>query len=107
MKLKSRMDLSFNDITDRLRKGEMQIHKFPLGFIVTEIKQLPGERVLHVVWLGGERFSEWMDEAFESLKEFCRLHSCKAIEAHCRPGLAVVLRKIGFRTLKITTRVEL
>ena len=107
MKLKSRMDLSFNDLTERLRRGEMQIHKFPLGFIVTEIKQLPDERILHVVWLGGEKFSEWIDEAFESLTEFCRLHSCRAIEAHCRPGLALMLRRKGFRTLKITTRVEL
>jgi len=107
MKLKSRLGLSFQDITDSLRRGEMQIHKFPLGFIVTEIKQLPDERVLHVVWLGGEKFNEWIDEAYEVLTEFCRLHSCKAIEAHCRPGLALMLRSKGFKTLKITTRLEL
>jgi len=107
MRLKNRLGLSYNEITDGLRKGEMQLHKFPLGCIITEIKQLPDERILHVVWLEGNKFNEWMDEAFDRLKEFCRLHSCTAIEAHCRPGLASLIRSRGFRTLKITTRVDL
>ena len=107
MRLKSRLDISFNEITDRLRKGEMQLHKFPQGFIITEIKQLPDERILHVVWLEGKNLREWVDEAFRSLRDFCAQHSCKAIEAHCRPGLALFLRPKGFKTLKITTRAEI
>lgn len=84
----------------------MQIHKFPLGFVVTEIKELPEERVLHVVWLGGERFSEWMSEVVGKLHEVGIEYGCSAIEAHCRPGLAGMLKAQGFRTQKITIRAN-
>lgn len=83
----------------------MQIHKFPLGFVITEIKQTD-ERILHVVWLGGERFHEWKDEVVEYLKKFGREHGCSAIEAHCRPGLAEML-KPTFRTIKRTVRADI
>ena len=103
-KLKNRIDLSHEEVTRRLESGQMQIHKFPLGFIITEIKD---GGVLHVFWLGGERLSEWVGEAFDRLREFGIQHGCSAIEAHCRPGLARMLKAQGFRTKKITIRANL
>lgn len=105
MKLKNRLDISYEEMTQALEKGEMQIHKFPLGFIVTEIKQAD-ERLLHVVWLGGEEFDSWKEEAWEVLSQFAKKHGCKAISAHCRPGLAEALKPLGFRTIKITVRAQ-
>lgn len=84
----------------------MQIHKFPQGFIITQIADRAGERVLHVVWLAGEKFSEWKGEALDALKRFGAEHGCKAIEADCRPGLALALRP-KFRTIKISVRTEI
>jgi hypothetical protein len=107
VKLKNRFELSFEEVTEYLKDGRMQIHKFPLGFILTEIKELPGERVLHVAWLAGERFEEWKQEAWGVLRKFSEEHGCVAIEAHCRPGLAESLKSLGFRTIKRTVRVDL
>ena len=85
----------------------MQILKYRNGFIVTEIKQLPEERILHVVWLGGRRFAEWVEEAYADLKSLGAKHGCSSIEAHCRPGLARMLKAHGFRTVKKTIRADL
>jgi hypothetical protein len=103
---KNRIDLSFEEITGYLNRGLMQIHKFPLGFVITEIKQLQNERIVHVVWLGGERFSEWQATVVAHLKKFGKEHGCVAIEAHCRPGLAKLL-KPTFRTIKTTVRADI
>jgi hypothetical protein len=84
----------------------MQIHKFPLGFIITQIVDRNGERVLHVVWLAGENLKDWKAEALERLRAFGIEHGCKAIEADCRPGLALLLRP-EFRTTKISVRTDI
>lgn len=106
-KLKTRVSLDLGEITERLRDGRFQIHKFLHGFIITEIKDLKTERILHVFWLGGSRFDEWMEEAFATLRTFAKKHDCKAIEARCRPGLAMKLRELGFREIKREVRVEI
>lgn len=106
-RLKNRHSLSFEEVTHCLENGLMQIHKFEHGFILTEIKQLPEERILHVYWLGGERFGEWVEEAFEVIKKFGKDHGCGAIEANCRPGLAKMLRAQKFKTIKINVRAEI
>ncbi len=84
----------------------MQIHKFHLGFVITQIEEIDGERVLHVVWLAGEKFRDWKAEAFQRLEKFGREHGCKAIEADCRPGLASLLRP-EFRTIKKSVRADI
>lgn len=84
----------------------MQIHKFPHGFIITQVVDRSGERVLHVVWLAGERFLEWKAEALKAITDFGVEHGCKAIEADCRPGLARALRP-EFRTTKISVRTDI
>jgi len=85
----------------------MQILKYRLGFVITEIKQLPEERVLHVVWLGGKDFKEWVDQANTDLHALALKHGCAAIEAHCRLGLARLLRPKGYKAQKITIRAEI
>ncbi len=84
----------------------MQIHKFPDGFIITQIADRGGERVLYVVWLAGEKFPKWKDEALRELTAFGLEHGCKAIEADCRPGLAMLLRP-EFRKTKISVRADI
>lgn len=98
--------MTFDEINECLKSGEMQLHQFPQGFIVTEIKQLAEERVLNVVWLSGRNFPEWMDGAQKMIKNFARAHKCVAIEAACRPGLAASLKQLGYRTIKRLVRAE-
>lgn len=107
MKLKNRLDITFEEMTSKLERGEMQMHKFPLGFIVTQIVEIHRERILHVVLLSGEKLARWKDEALSCLKDFGRQYQCSAIEAHCRPGLAKMLKPLGFRTIKKIMRTEL
>jgi len=106
-KLKSRIEIPFDEITERLKDGRFQLHKIGYGIIITEIKDWAGERILCVFWLGGKEFDFWKDRAFVQLVKFGREHGCKAIEARCRPGLAAKLRPLGFRTIKTEVRVEI
>jgi len=94
---------SQEEVEQKLRSGEWQIHKFDRGFILTEIKQYPDERVLLVHVLAGDGFDEWINEAWERLKSFGREHSCTSVEAFCRLGLTKKLKPLGFKV----TRAEL
>jgi len=94
---------SQDEIDQKLRNGEWQIHKFHRGIILTEIKQYPKERILLVHVLAGGGFDDWINEAWERLKSFGREHGCTAIEAMCRLGLTKKLKPLGFKQ----TRAEL
>lgn len=106
-RLKTRHELSEGEVTARLESGQMQILKFEHGFILTEIRQFEDEKVLHVYWLGGVRFAEWAVEAVAALRKLGSYTGCSAIEAHCRPGLARMLKAHAFKTQKITIRAEI
>ena len=106
-RLKTRHERSEGEVTALLVSGGMQILKFEHGFILTEIRQFEDEKVLHVYWLGGVRFAEWAAEAVAALRELGARHGCAAIEAHCRPGLARMLKAHAFKTQKITIRAAI
>ena len=95
------------EVDRKLRSGEWQIHKFPKGFILTEIKQYPKERVLLVHVLVGSGFDEWIDEAWERLKAFGREHGCGAVEAMVRLGLIKKLKPLGFKTTRAELRAKI
>lgn len=95
------------EMTAKLKAGVMQIHKFPLGFVVTEIKQYPEERVLIVQLLSGEKFEEWSQEVVDHLRKFAREHECKAVEAICRKGLEPILKPLGWKRTRVLLRDEL
>jgi hypothetical protein len=99
--------LSLNEADEKIRRGDWQAHKFQHGFILTEIKQFPNERVLLVWVLSGEKFDEWKDEAFIRLKAFGKEHGCKAIEAQVRLGLVKKLKPLGFKTTRAELRAEI
>ena len=94
---------SQEEVDQKLRSGEWQIHKFPKGIILTEIKQYPNERVLLVHVLAGQEYDSWSSESVEYLKQFGRQYGCSAIEALCRLGLTKKLKPLGFKQ----TRAEL
>lgn len=84
----------------------MQLHKFPLGFVVTEIKSFPEERILMVQLLSGERFHEWAAEVVAHLRVFAKAHDCVAVEAICRRGLEPILKPLGWKKTRILLRVN-
>ena len=98
---------SFEEVDSKLRSGEWQIHKFPKGFILTEIKQYPDERVLLVHVIRGEDLDNWKSEAMKSLSRFGEEHGCKAIEAQVRLGLIKKLKPLGFKTTRAEVRAEI
>lgn len=98
--------LSFDEITEKIKRGEYQKHAFPLGFVITQISQYQNERVLDVVLLLGERFGEWKAELVSHLVTFAKAHECKAVEAISRLGLEGALKDQGFRKKKVLLRKE-
>lgn len=98
--------LPLPEIQEKLESGLYQSHVFPRGFILTQITNYDRERVLDVVLLVGDGFSEWKREAVERLAEFARREGCVAIEALSRRGLALELKDTGFRTKQVLLRRE-
>lgn len=101
-----RVGMSFDDMTARILRGEMQLHKFPRGFLVTEVKNFHEERVLMVQLLSGECLEEWAPEALARLRECARANNCVAIEALCRRGLEPILKPLGFKKTRVLLRVQ-
>ena len=99
--------LSQSETEEKLKRGEWQIHKFPLGFLITEIKQYRDERILTVQLVSGERLDEWKQEAHKRLRAFAVEHQCKAIEALCRLGLEKKLAPLGYRKTRVLLRAEI
>lgn len=100
--------MSLQDMTDRIKRGELQIHKFAHGFFVTEIKDYPEERVLVVQLLSGARGHkrEWVAEGVEHLRRFAKENNCAAVEATCRLGLEPLLKPFGWKRTRVLLRME-
>lgn len=94
------------EVEAKLRSGDYQCLSFPLGFVITEIKEYDFGRILRVHLLGGERFDEWKAELVGELVKFARGHGCSAIEATCRLGLEESLKPLGFRRSRVVLRRE-
>jgi hypothetical protein len=105
--LRVRVGFSEEELTARIKCGEMQLHKFPLGFVVTEIKQFPEERVLIVQLLGGRDFALWAEEVVSHLRAFAKAHGCVAVEALSRLGLEKHLKPLGYKRKRVLLRDEL
>lgn len=97
---------TFKELQAKINAGEYQHHAFLLGEVITEICDYGTERVLVVHLLSGERFDEWAAECVERLRDFAAKHECVAIEALCRPGLAKLLRGVGWRTRNVQMRIK-
>lgn len=90
----------------RIKCGDFQLHEFPKGFAVTEIRQFTTERTLFVLWLRGHDFDEWKAALVEKLNALAKQYECAGIEAACRFGLEKSLSDLGFRRSQIIIRKE-
>lgn len=92
-----------------IREGKAQLHSFPMGFAITEVREYthPTEKVLNVLILGGERFDEWKEVAHNKLKEFARVNGCLAIEFACRLGLFEKIKDLGYSRKRVLARYEM
>lgn len=104
-----RLGGSLADYRAAVAAGRAQLHAFPEGFAITEVRDYthPTERVLNVLLLGGKNFDAWRDAAHERLKSFARVNGCQAIEFACRLGLAKKVANLGYRKRRILMRYEM
>lgn len=91
----------------KVDSGEWQCHGYSGGFLLTEIKQWPHERVCLVHFLLGKDFDAWKDQALEDLKTFGRKNGCNALQIGCRLGLEKKLRHQGWKRYHVVLRLEL
>lgn len=104
---KFRLGHSWDEIKEKLEKGELQIHQYPLGFVITEIKQFPEEKVCAVQFLGGKDFDSWKAQADQDLEKFARANGCVALEAGCRLGVWKKLKPLNWKLWHVWIRKEL
>lgn len=89
---------------EKLKSGEWQIHKFPRGFLITEVQQYPEERVLFIHLLSGEDFDNWKWWAHDTLRDFAKKMNCSGIECAARLGLEKKLKTLNYNKKKVLLR---
>lgn len=104
--VKGRIGFTSQQLDEKVASGDWQVHSFPLGFILTEIKQFPEERVLLIHLLGGERLDEWIVGANKRMDEFARECGCNAVEATCRFGLINRMKGLGYKPYRTLMRKD-
>lgn len=105
--LKYRLGISWEEYQKRIQEGRYQFHTFSDGFAITEIVNYAEERVCQVHLVGGGPVDRWKEEAEKKLLAFAKQHQCKALEAVCRPGMAKLLKPMGWRRSRIEMRKEI
>lgn len=99
--------LPLDSFEEKLAKGDYQEHVFDGFAVYTQITEYGYERVLDVVLLIGEGFSQQKEAVVNHLVEFAKQHDCQAVEALARLGLQPMLRPLGFSRMRVQLRKEL
>lgn len=73
-----------------------------VGFCTSAITVYDGVKMLQVRMLGGDRFSEWIDDMHESLEKFARENGCDGMELIGRRGWVRKLDRFGWREAFVT-----
>jgi hypothetical protein len=67
-----------------------------IGAAVTEVIHYPRKKVLSVVFLSGDQFSEWMPEIDQKFVDFAKVLECDFVEACGRAGWERKVKKLGW-----------
>lgn len=107
MSPKFRLGYTWDEIKEKVDRGEWQFHGYPLGFVFTEIKQYPTEKVCLVHFLSGEQFDSWKSQLVDDLAKFGKENGCQALQAGVRLGLEKKLKPLGWKRWHVVIRKEL
>ena len=88
---------SFNDVTEALASGKMQLWPAPKGCIVTEIVVYPRKKVLNV-FLGAGELDQLMD-MHKDVIAWSKAQGCVAVTITGRHGWKKPLTKHGWKPL--------
>lgn len=105
-KHKYRLDYGPDEMQAKIESGELNLHRFPKGFALSEVRQFSTERVLFVTWLYGKDFGEWKEALLGELYKLAKDNHCVSIEAACRFGLEKALAPLGFERSQVLLRKE-
>lgn len=98
----SRGELTADDVRHDLLEQYMQLwvaadeRKKVEACLVTQIVIYPKRKMLRIVVLAGKKSHRW-GCGWEMISTWARLAGCDGVEAHARPGIARLYKKLGFR----------
>ncbi len=105
--MKYRLGYTTEEIKEKVEKGEFQLHEYPLGFVLTEIRVFPEEKICFVHFLGGSDFDSWKSKLVDDLVKFAKAHGCASLEASCRLGLGRKLERMGWKRWHVVMKKDL
>jgi len=102
------IDIPESVFADRVMTGQTHIflvgdgNRF-VGAVGVEIDTgLSGDLHGEVLWLGGKDLSSWFDMLVDGLEAWLRAKGCVDMHAMARPAIAEMMKKRGYRAMKIT-----
>lgn len=107
------IDIPESVFADRVATGQTRVfligdgNRF-VGAVGVEIDEgVSGDMHGEALWLGGKNVRHWFEMMVDSLEAFFRAAGCVDVHTSVRPGLARLLRRRGYRHMKITLRRDL
>ena len=74
---------------------------------ITQINVYPKWKVATVLFIGGDKMADWIDEFNPILCDWAKGEGCRFMEAHGRMGWKRVLNRFNAKTVAMTVRKEL
>lgn len=96
---------SFDDISQAVLDGRMQIWPAPKGVAITEIIVYPRAKVLHIFLAAGEM--DQLLDMIDAAREWGRSQGCTSLTMTGRPGWERVLGNHGWSRRSITMTREI
>jgi hypothetical protein len=91
---------TFADIEAEARAGRMQLWPGGQSLAVTEIRNIPGRKALHILYAAGN--GPELEEMTEAMAAWAKVQGCTSLTGTGRPGWAKRMKQRGWRTIETT-----
>lgn len=91
---------TFADIEAEARAGRMQLWPGEQSLAVTEIRNIPGRKALHILYAAGN--GPELEEMTEAMAAWAKVQGCTSLTGTGRPGWAKRMKQRGWRTIETT-----
>ena len=91
---------TFADIEAEARAGRMQLWPGDDALAVTQLRNTPKGKVLHILYAAGD--GPELEEITEDMAFWAKAQGCASLTQTGRPGWVKRLKRRGWRTIQIT-----
>lgn len=74
--------------------------------IIFDIRLIGSRRMIFIKMLAGRDLAQWIEDGLYLLKDYAKIIGAEGIRASCRPGLARLLKRRGWKKKAVVMETE-